>query len=659
MTKPTKLIINFLTYKQMKTMKRFTYLMVVAIVGLALASCDKKNEVETQNAGGNYNGQTVKSQFIINLPSKSGSSAKKMKATQVQANEGTDPAFQGMDNIILIPFAAQADITGTDTRLSQNIDKSTGLAGFQSYDSDPSGADIAHAKIYENIKMPLGTYSFLFYGKAVQNTLDDSETDRDGYNQSDKFKFGVVHTEGLTNKTPATFKFKPVQIYPAGTEDAKATAIMTYLTSIANVTDAAPASKTWAEGGNNTEQGWKDLYETFINHIGSEYKPYAASSASVQAMVTDLYGSVVTQADVNTMAAAIKAAILNATYVTNVAACGADASVMPTFADAINGYPSNFTDNAVASLGLPDGAAALKWNNTSKEFQIEGTYEWVAANGSGNMDVALLTKYIYAPALYYYANSQIFTKEEPQKDNYVTAAAGAANSDAAWEQILTTLYGKGGVSPTRSVVATTQSVAIEKPINYGVARMDVKVKANAATLNDSKNRPHLLGTGIKPTGVLIGGQGEVGFDFTPAADGDYVIWDPIIDKNTTTVGTDYPAYPNNYTLAFETRPATKVRVAVEFENNMGDFYGVGGQLIPQRTKFYVIAELDPADIGAVKNGNDKGNVFRQDFATLVKLNLTTLAKAYNVVPDLRTPQLELGFSVNLEWQNGYEFEINI
>ena len=54
----------------------------------------------------------------------------------------------------------------------------------------------------------------------------------------------------------------------------------------------------------------------------------------------------------------------------------------------------------------------------------------------------------------------------------------------------------------------------------------------------------------------------------------------------------------------------------------------------------------------------EGKVFKQDFTTIAKLNLKDLKKAYNTIPDLRTPQLEIGFAVDLTWQDGHVYEID-
>ena len=66
-------------------------------------------------------------------------------------------------------------------------------------------------------------------------------------------------------------------------------------------------------------------------------------------------------------------------------------------------------------------------------------------------------------------------------------------------------------------------------------------------------------------------------------------------------------------------------------------------------------------------------MFKQDFNTIAnfKIGVGTpdtnndgvsdtpggFANAYTTIPDLRTPQLELGFSVDLTWQEGITFNV--
>lgn len=126
---------------------------------------------------------------------------------------------------------------------------------------------------------------------------------------------------------------------------------------------------------------------------------------------------------------------------------------------------------------------------------------------------------------------------------------------------------------------------------------------------------------------------------------------------------------SNYTLALETAANTAgvntdVHIAIELTNNTGaDFYGKGGQLIPKDGKFYLTATL------TAENATETGKkVFKQDYYTKADLtiqagtigtNTVGLGAATNTIPDLRTPTLELGMSVDLHWLPGHTFSINL
>ena len=52
-------------------------------------------------------------------------------------------------------------------------------------------------------------------------------------------------------------------------------------------------------------------------------------------------------------------------------------------------------------------------------------------------------------------------------------------------------------------------------------------------------------------------------------------------------------------------------------------------------------------------------VFCQDVETTVVFTVgeTSLKKAYNTIPDLRSAQMELGLSVDLSWTAGLSFDV--
>ena len=95
--------------------------------------------------------------------------------------------------------------------------------------------------------------------------------------------------------------------------------------------------------------------------------------------------------------------------------------------------------------------------------------------------------------------------------------------------------------------------------------------------------------------------------------------------------------------------------------------GVDG-VVKKGCKFYMVAQLDPAI--DTENKTDK-KVFKQDFKTIANFTFGAgtadanhdgesdtpggFGNAYTTIPDLRTPKLELGFSVDLTWQEGLTF----
>ena len=48
-------------------------------------------------------------------------------------------------------------------------------------------------------------------------------------------------------------------------------------------------------------------------------------------------------------------------------------------------------------------------------------------------------------------------------------------------------------------------------------------------------------------------------------------------------------------------------------------------------------------------GTSVAGVFSRDYKTTVNVKILKLGSAYNTVPDLRDPQLEIGVSVDMDW----------
>ena len=227
-----------------------------------------------------------------------------------------------------------------------------------------------------------------------------------------------------------------------------------------------------------------------------------------------------------------------------------------------------------------------------------------------------------------------------------------------------------------AVNTRTRAVAIVDPIQYGVARFDVTVKLATATLVDNGEAAVGVATNVTPTdgfkvtAILVGGQKNVGFNFVPLTSGtEYTIYDNVMASTAEATPADMKAKTTasavNHTLVLETG-TSDVMVAVELLNPAAadggvDFYGIDKQLIPAGGKFYVVGKLVAASAtnAALDAAGKAGHVFAQDFTTTANFTLSDLKKAYSTIPDLRTPQLELGFSVDLSWKAGYTYDIPI
>ena len=61
-----------------------------------------------------------------------------------------------------------------------------------------------------------------------------------------------------------------------------------------------------------------------------------------------------------------------------------------------------------------------------------------------------------------------------------------------------------------------------------------------------------------------------------------------------------------------------------------------------------MATLSPETVAA--NEDDyKKRVFTQDYTTTAKMRVTSLARAYNILPDLLSPRLEVGVEIVQDW----------
>ena len=622
----------------MRKFLKYAFVGAIALTGFGLVSCSSDDDLDNPNGG--VTGEEVKTAFTISFPSNVIST--KQTAATVQ-DAGTTESFRGLDDFYLIPFGS-AITAGTETKIGSIIE----LAGFGKNDFDIA---TANAKVYTGKTVPVGTNHFLFYAKAQDGSKNATLSTVAEKHQYGTLAVKTATTDGIV-EAPYTkasdITFAPVQINTVTTTcagSAKGQALITLLNSVENAEGkllAADASNTaWSAV---TEAQNPLLYQLYQNLITLKN----ASSYNVQAALEDLYVSLNDMASNASnngygIATAIRTAISGACAT----APAANATTIGTLKSDYTGYP--------ADVNLPDGAAQVNFS--------AGAFAWAADQvHSTQLNVTAVDNYVYPANLWYFANSTLKTRT-------TTPLTDGEGDGKTWDGILADIYGVADAGT--QVAANTRSVVMNDQAQYAVGRLDATVAAlNANKYYDKKGEEVNVTNGFTLKGVLVGGQKSVDWQFLPVGTGTWTVYDNALDASGTWNVKNGTASSTNYTLLLETAAGETELVALEFVNNGGDFQGADG-VIPAGGTFYMVASLDPAN-ATNKTTVTHNTVFKQDYKTQVTFTIgngtvTTdpatgtktgtggLATATNGIPDLRTPTVELGLSVNLQWQQGLTF----
>lgn len=525
--------------------------------------------------GSSLSGEAVKTQFAINIPAGKAVSGR-LSQDIVQGQQPT-PVFRGMDNIKLIPFTTTPAADGTGGK----------IIGLGAILSDELAAQ-TNAKVYYDVEIAQGVNNFLFYGEAKAAEGSDDKTN------GALVPAGLDGTGTSTSVNGITFSLKPMVASVEIPQDAKDLAGA--LTTLAN---SQSGTAKWS-----TTSSLKNFYSSLI-------RLKAGSANSIKQALLDLQEGLTTVSGL----AGDESELLNVI----------NDNITAALAVAENKYPRD--------LNLPDGAAQVKWNSATNQFDV------VNEANIGNLSYTSLDKFVYPSSLYYYVNTTIKTSNTPLASQFA--------GKTSWADCLI-LYNGGGTS----VTAQTSSVALEKAIQYAVARLDVSAYFNGDVTDNLQQTVAVTANGgITLDGILIGGQKNVIWDFTPnSSSAEYTIYDASVTSTQlkNSVNTDVIAQ----SLALQTADGTSVNFALELTNNTGNaFTGIDG-IVPNGGRFYLVGKLVPE-----QSGNTK--VFKQDFTTTAKVKITSLAHAYNCIPDLKNPKLELGLSVDLTWQAGLSQEVII
>ena len=467
-----------------------------------------------------------------------------------------------------------------------------------------------------------GVNRCLVYGSAddVTQTTVDSRVYNGKLNPSVDFSTVTdQNTSGLNN---LTFDLEAIK-NDISVPDAAST-LAGYLTDVAN---SHAGGQYWKNSDNVI---LKNLFDNFTNYG----RNLPGSAASVKALLTALYTVADSYQNSSETIGEPEKAILQAIK-TNI-----DAKVTLIGDVTATSYPRN--------INLPDGAAALRWveveenNETVKKFMPQ-----MQTTTLDNINT--ITRFTYPASLYYFVNSGIKTSDGmvslPTEYNNITVE----DTKTAWAGILENF------TAGDEVTATTRAVALTDPVQYAVAQLQVNTSYStpsdkpANTLPDAVNANIPVDNNFALKGVIICGQRPVNYNFVPGDNSDALtkfIYDSQVKEDCTLSATSTTAACT--TLVLQSYGGEDVNIILEYENNSElTFKCVDGIVYPH-TRFYLIGKVEAA---GGKGGDEisSGRVFTKDYITTVNMTVTSLAKAYNVLPNLLGGSLELGVELTTKW----------
>lgn len=593
--------------------------------GAGFSSCSSDSADPTGGTG--VAGQVVKTQFYLNIPyagnEEGGKARVSTRMSDVNTQHTNDMAanFLGLVDIEMFAFSETPSSGVTSTRTIR-IGANTG------------NTDNNHwRRLYSDIAIPIGTTNMVLYTRASKKSNSTPSANKT------KFQAGSLTNPYTTftdeaKPTLSELKFNLETIHSANDFTEQGSTILNKLNAIAQTkATVSGATIEWSKIDEATSYGTeeernilKKLYDNFV-------KLTAGSETSVIRAIEDLKAAVETQqlADFSELTQAIKDNC--------------------TTTDLNTGFPR--------TISLPDGAAVLSFNSDSKTF----TYKEITAGvptGGNLVDHKTIT---YPSELAYFVSSPVGTSSTKDKLADLPDYNAWLNNTETWTE-----YGN-------VVKSNTTLVVLKEPVQYGVACLESKIKCDKPSLEDNakqiikstaNNFLTVPEAGITVTGILVGGQPQgVEWNFEPASDAkfDHTIYDQ--DMNTGIAAKTSATSPN-YTLVLDNKNSSttnaeqsKVYVTVELENNMGDFYGAEG-LIPAGSRFYLVGELDPKATTATKpSGETIDRVFVKDHTTFANFTIKDLKKAYNHIPDMRTSKINVGLAVDLSWQDGITFNVDL
>ena len=569
-------------------------------------------------------------------------------------SSNANPSFRGLSNIRVVPFftGLGVNVRRTDrangfSRLFPDIvGSATDAQVYNGHHFHDGLLEGSHAHYFSGRDALFigGTTAMLVYARATEPELPEETLDQRVHKQ----RYGSLVERGWVGEdnshpTPADIGFEPELIY-GDDISAVATQMADLLTIVASTSVNVPYvyhtySEDWADG--HASAVWSDdaldclelrqAFLDFVSMAGEESRLIPGAYVNLLWRLNSLEAFLdgFTCDDETVIMHGYKEAYLDNThklkkgYVHNALrdALKENVQTCKNSLGAFSQYPQAY--------GIPSGASFLFWDGAAFQAMPEAIDGWIPA-----------THYCYMPALYYYSNSTVSTSYS--SDIYEQYPG------KTWEQIVA-LHTDG-----KMVTKTTRAVVLDTPLQFACGMLVATVQAtanplcdrgeaNLFTLDDSSTR-------FPVTGLVIGGQYEQHYDFTPVTD-DAVeeVHQEMFLFDTNVSGTYLRTVPSAAfrTLVLPTPLVQDVYFYLELQNDSGtDFNGADG-IIPAGSRFYLAGKIPAPSQEDVAGGVNR--VFMQDRFTQITCKITSLQNAYLCIPQMGNPELQLGVQTKTNW----------
>ena len=307
-------------------------------------------------------------------------------------------------------------------------------------------------------------------------------------------------------------------------------------------------------------------------------------------------------------------------------------------------------------INLPDGAAALRWTDVEENGVL--VKKFVPQLHTTTLDdINSVSRFVYPPALYYRVESGIWTSdEEVTFDQYKEKTKWKGDSEDDPDAVQT-LFHDG-----KSITTDTKTVAIQDPLQYAVAQLQLKVKVDddnddtkliyKTDEDQSYTIPYTDGTKhyFRLTGVIVGGQRKVGYDFKPVTPFDVDVRFVYDSQVPSDFWLKKGSTAEVNTLVLQSYDHEDLNVILEFEyTGTTEFKCLNGYVYPH-TRFYLVGELKADAFTSGGDDNNKDRIFTQDYTTSIQMTVKSLEKAYNVLPSILSKNLEIGVMTTPMWK---------